>query len=79
MKIIHLLRKEIKGDFPGGPGVGTLPFHCRGSGFDSWSGNQDPAACHTVWPHTHKKKGCGFKHNKLFVLKAYHSVKKFWR
>ena len=26
-------------DFPGGPGVKTLPFHCRGCGFDPWLGN----------------------------------------
>ena len=27
------------GDFPGGPVVGTLRFHCKGHGFDPWSGN----------------------------------------
>ena len=26
-------------DFPGGPVVKTLHFHCRGYGFDPWSGN----------------------------------------
>ena len=26
-------------DFPGGPGVRTPRFHCRGLGFDRWSGN----------------------------------------
>ena len=26
-------------DFPGGPVVGTLCFHCMGHGFDPWSGN----------------------------------------
>ena len=26
-------------DFPGGPVVKTLRFHCRGHGFDPWSGN----------------------------------------
>ena len=25
--------------FPGGPVVKTLHFHCRGRGFDPWSGN----------------------------------------
>ena len=29
-------------DFPGGPVVKTLCFHCRGCGFDPCSGNQDP-------------------------------------
>ena len=27
------------GDFPGGPVVKTLHFHCRGHGFDPWLGN----------------------------------------
>ena len=27
------------GDFPGGPVVKTLCFHCRGRRFDPWSGN----------------------------------------
>ena len=27
------------GDFPGGPVVKTLGFHCRGHEFDPWSGN----------------------------------------
>ena len=26
-------------DFPGGPVIKTLFFHCRGQGFDPWSGN----------------------------------------
>ena len=29
-------------DFPGSPVVGTLYFHCRGYGFDLWTGNYDP-------------------------------------
>ena len=35
--------KKARGDFPGGPPVRTLHFHCRGHGFDPWSGNSDPA------------------------------------
>ena len=27
------------GDFPGSPVVKTPCFHCRGHGFDPWSGN----------------------------------------
>ena len=27
------------GDFPGGPVVRTLHFHCRGSRFNPWLGN----------------------------------------
>ena len=33
------------GDFPGGPAVRTLSFHCRGHRFDPWSGNEDPSCC----------------------------------
>ena len=29
---------KISEDFPGGPVVKTLHFHCRGRGFDPWSG-----------------------------------------
>ena len=42
-------------DFPGSPVVGTPCFHCRGQGFDPWSGNSDPT-CHTAWPKRKKKK-----------------------
>ena len=35
----------MPGDFPGGPVVRTPSFHCRGRGFDPWSGNWDPAGC----------------------------------
>ena len=31
--------KEEKRDFPGTPVVKTPRFHCRGHGFDPWSGN----------------------------------------
>ena len=46
---LNLLRKKVylKGeknlDFPGGPLVKTLPFQCRGNGFEPWS---DP---HAIW------------------------------
>ena len=30
--------KPLVEDFPGGPVVKTLCFHCRGHGFDPWSG-----------------------------------------
>ena len=36
-------------DFPGGPVVKTLHFHCRGHRFDPWSGYQDPIFL-VVWP-----------------------------
>ena len=36
-------------DFPGGPVVKTLCFHCRGRGFNPWLGNSDPA-CHVARP-----------------------------
>ena len=39
------LRKYCRRDFPGGPVVKTLRFHCRGHRFDPWLGNYDPT-CH---------------------------------
>ena len=42
-------------DFPGGPVVKTLRFHCGGRGFDPWRGNWDPA-CRTVQPKKTKAK-----------------------
>ena len=36
--------KELHREFPGGPVVKTLSFHCKGHGFHPWPGNQD-AAC----------------------------------
>ena len=50
--ISHCWRKGVTNkergkarDFPGSPVVKTLSFHCRGHGFDPWSGNQDPTSC----------------------------------
>ena len=34
-----LFQKCEPGDFPGGPVVRTLHFHCRGCRFDPWFGN----------------------------------------
>ena len=39
-------------DFPRGPVVKTLCFHCRGCGFDPCSGNQDPT-CHVAENKNH--------------------------
>ena len=40
---LHCEKREIKygieGYFPDGTVVRTLHFHCRGHGFDPWSGN----------------------------------------
>ena len=36
-EIFHL--KKVKGDFPDGPLVKNLHFHCKGHDFDPWSGN----------------------------------------
>ena len=51
----YQLKRKGGGDFPGGPVVRTLPFHCRGRRFDPGSGNEDPT-CLTVWPKKKKKK-----------------------
>ena len=35
----RMCQKWFVGDFPGGPVVRTLHFHCQGPGFNPWSGN----------------------------------------
>ena len=37
--LIYPLFKTVNRDFPGGPVVKTLRFHCTGYSFDPWSGN----------------------------------------
>ena len=41
-------------DFPSSPVVKTPCFHCRGHGFDPWSGNSDPTHC-VMWPDKKKR------------------------
>ena len=41
--LIHIL-KDHSGEFPDGPVVRTLHFHCGGPGFDPWSGNKNPTS-----------------------------------
>ena len=41
-------------DFPGGPVVKTLHFHCRGHRFDTWLGNYD-LSYWAVWPKVNKQ------------------------
>ena len=38
-RLLTVTKNRFLGDFPGGPAVGTPCFHCRGHGFDPWSGN----------------------------------------
>ena len=40
-------KNVFKWEFPGGPVVRTLRFHCQGHWLDPWSGNQDPV-CHAM-------------------------------
>ena len=35
--------------------IRTLYFHCRGHGFNPWSGNKDLAS-HVVWPKNPEKQ-----------------------
>ena len=35
----NVLSKMYSVDFPGGPVIRAPCFHCRGHGFDPWSGN----------------------------------------
>ena len=37
--ILYVLILNIYWNFPGGPVVRTLHFHCKGHGFNPWSGN----------------------------------------
>ena len=34
----YFLKVNLLREFPGDPVVRTLRFHCRGQGFDPWSG-----------------------------------------
>ena len=43
-------------DFPDGPVVGILCFHCRGLGFHSWLGNWNLTSC-AAWPKKKKPTG----------------------
>lgn len=43
-------------DFPGGPEVKTLCFHCRKHGFYPWLGNLDPTCFAVARPKKKKKK-----------------------
>ena len=40
-------------DFPAGPMAKNLCCHCRGHGFDPWSGNYNPT-CHVALPKKYK-------------------------
>ena len=51
-------------DFPGGLEVKTPHRHCRGCGFDPWSGNLGPTYC-GVWP---KKESSRYKPLKVDSL-----------
>ena len=42
--LIHQ-KLQVRGEFPGGPVVRTLCFHCWGPGFNPWSGSWDLASC----------------------------------
>ena len=38
-RLVQHLKINLHRDFPGSPVVKTPHFHCRGHGFDPWSGN----------------------------------------
>ena len=52
-------KKENNWEFPDGPVVRTPHFHCQESGFDPWSGNQDPASS-AAQPQKNKRKENNF-------------------
>ena len=39
------VKMEHSRNFPGGPVIKTLSFHCRGPRFDPWSRNEDLTCC----------------------------------
>ena len=41
----QVCKEKVSREFPGGPVVRTLCFHCCGPGFNLWLGNWDPASC----------------------------------
>ena len=47
------LKNILDRDFPGGPVVKTLYFHCRGTLYFPWMGNEDSTCC--VRPKNRKK------------------------
>ena len=61
-------------DFPGGPVVKTLRFHCRGRGFDPWLGNQDPTCC-MVWQEKEKPTNQPTNKKKIKYDLVFQSVK----
>lgn len=52
--IAGIIRRVNRENFPGGPAVTTPHIQCRACGFDSCSGNLDPACC-VAWPPKRKK------------------------
>ena len=53
--IVYYWVKKPPQDFPGSPVVRTQHFHCRGPGFNPWSGNWDPASL-AAWPKKKKRR-----------------------
>ena len=49
------VKSRCLGDFTGGPVVKTPCSHCRGCGFDPWSGTK---ILHAVWRSQNEKKNC---------------------
>ena len=59
-KLKKINKNTIGREFPGGPAIRTLYFHCQGPRFNPWSGNQDSHKPHimvTKDTHTHTKIG----------------------
>ena len=62
-KILSLAFNSLTGDFPGGPVVKTLRFHCRGVGAIPGQGTKIPHAAR----HSQKKKKLSFFFLNLFI------------
>ena len=64
-------------EFPGGPVVKTLCFHCRDHGFDPWLRNWNPT-CHGAQPNNNNKTSAS-KHRHLRPrMRLYWSALHYW-
>lgn len=63
-------------NFPGGPVVKTLCFHCKACGLNPWLGNKIPP-CLASQPKSEKKKKfihLKYSNNKYHLLSAYYII-----
>ena len=72
--MVNPRRIKIPRVFPGRPVVKIPHFHCKGCGFNPWSGNSGPA-CHMAWAKKEKKT---FQNKLMQVSKQAFASNVFW-